>query len=45
MQLDVIFLDECEKLLHKLEVQNKILGYVENVSKVDNYKVILKSVN
>lgn len=45
MQLEITFLDICEKLLHKLEVQNKILAYVHGLGKVENYKVILKSVN
>jgi hypothetical protein len=33
-QLDVVFLDGCSKLLHKLEVQNQILGYVHGLGKV-----------
>ena len=45
VQLDITFLDECKKLLHRLEIQNQILGYVQGLGHVDNYKVILKSVN
>lgn len=44
-QLDIVFLQKCKDLLHLLEVQNQILGYVRSLDKVDNYKVILKSVN
>jgi hypothetical protein len=45
VQLNIVFLDVCEKMLHKLEVQNRILTFVESLVKVENYKVILKSVN
>lgn len=34
MQLEITFLDVCDKLLHKLEVQNKILAYVHGLGKV-----------
>lgn len=30
---------------HKLTVQNEILAYLKSLSKIDNYKIILKSVN
>jgi hypothetical protein len=44
-QLEISFLDECLKIRHKLSVQNNILGYINSLSKVNDYKIILKSVN
>lgn len=44
-QLDIVFLKKCKETLHVLTVQNEILNYVNSLSKVENYKVILKSVN
>ncbi len=44
-EIEIKFLEKCWTIHHKLKVQNEILNYCKSLSKVDNYKVILKSVN
>ena len=44
-QIEITFLNKCKELKHKLELQNEILAYIKSLAKIDNYKVILKSVN
>lgn len=44
-EIEITFLKKCEEIKHKLSIQNQILAYLKSLSKVDNYKIILKSVN
>lgn len=44
-QIEITFLEKCKEIKHKLTVQNQILAYLKSLSKIDNYKIILKSVN
>lgn len=45
IQLEIRFLQECFRVAQKLTVQNEIIAYIKSLSKVNDYKIILKSVN
>lgn len=45
IQLEITFLQESFRIAHKLTVQNEIIAYIKSLSKIDDYKIILKSVN
>lgn len=38
-------MNKCFEIKHRLSLQNEILAYIKSLAKIDNYKVILKSVN
>lgn len=38
-------MQESFRIAHKLTVQNEIIAYIKSLSKIDDYKIILKSVN
>jgi hypothetical protein len=45
VQFEVRFLDRALVLQERLRTQNSILQYISTLSKVTNYKIILKAVD
>ena len=44
LEVDVKLLNESEIVLEKLKTQNKIVEYLNTLKRIENYKIILRSV-